>query len=77
MAVRAATTKQRAMEKSWQVENYNTEIRSLEQAAKSAKKQKMFGNIFGLTTGALSLAAGVGIGGFAGGLFGGSSSESK
>ena len=76
-AVRQATGNQRSMERNWQVENYNTEIRSLEQAAKSAEKQKMFGNIFGLTTGAMSLAAGVGIGGFAGGLFGGSSSGSK
>jgi hypothetical protein len=71
VAVRAATSKQRAMEESWTVQNYNTQIKSLKQAAASAKKQKLIGNIFGLATGGIALAGGIGVGGFATGLFGG------
>lgn len=66
-AVRQATEYQRSTERNQQVKNYNTQIRSLEAAAKAADKQRHIGNAFGIASIGLNLisntagAAGAGL----------------
>ncbi len=67
-AVRQATGNQRSMERNWQVENYNTQVKSLMAAAAATEKQRHIGNAFGIASIGLNLVSG-GAGASAAGLF--------